>query len=80
VGLELLKAAARQRLTAKQGELDLGLDAGAACGPLPVGAWRMSRLDARQRGRLVRTATGRIAAAFGPWTSALLRGTSSLRC
>jgi hypothetical protein len=49
VGLELLKATARQRLTAKQGELDLGLDAGEAGGPLPV-AWRMSRLDARQRG------------------------------
>ena len=44
VELELLKAAARQRLTAKQGELDLGLDAGAAGGPLPV-ASRMSRLD-----------------------------------
>ena len=28
--LELLKAAARQRLAAGQGELDLGLDAGAA--------------------------------------------------
>ena len=35
-GLELLKAAARQRLAAGQGELDLGLDTGAAGGPLPV--------------------------------------------
>ena len=33
VGLELLKAAARQRLAAGQGELDLGLDTGAAGGP-----------------------------------------------
>jgi hypothetical protein len=34
--LELLKAAARQRLAAGQGELDLGLDAGAPGGPLPI--------------------------------------------
>jgi hypothetical protein len=42
--LELLKVAARQRLAAGQGELDLGLDAGAAGGPLPVSASRMSCL------------------------------------
>jgi hypothetical protein len=34
--LELLKAAARQRLAAGQGELDLSLDAAAAGGPLPI--------------------------------------------
>lgn len=34
--LELLKAAARQRLAAGQGELDLGLDTDAPGGPLPV--------------------------------------------
>jgi hypothetical protein len=44
VELELLKAAARQRLAAGQGELDLGLDAGAAGGPLPVTASRMGCL------------------------------------
>ena len=44
VELELLKAAARQRLTAGQGELDLGLDAGAAGGPLPITASRMDCL------------------------------------
>jgi Transposase DDE domain len=43
-GLELLKAAARQRLAAGQGELDLGLDAGAAGGPLPITASRMGCL------------------------------------
>jgi hypothetical protein len=37
---ELLIAAARQRLAAGQGELDLGLDAGAAGGPLPISASR----------------------------------------
>ena len=43
--LELLKAAARQRLAAGQGELDLGLDAGAAGGgPLPITASRMGCL------------------------------------
>ena len=36
--LELLTAAARQRLAAGQGELDLGLDASAAGGPLPITA------------------------------------------
>jgi hypothetical protein len=41
--LELLKAAARQRLAAGQGELDLGLDAGSA-GPLPITASRMGCL------------------------------------
>jgi hypothetical protein len=34
--LELLKAAARQRLAAGQGELDLGLDADGPAGRLPV--------------------------------------------
>jgi hypothetical protein len=49
VELELLKAAARQRLAAGQGELDLGLDAGAAGGPLPISASRMGCLaDALQ--------------------------------
>lgn len=42
--LELLKAAARQRLAAGQGELDLGLDTAAVGGPLPITAWRMSCL------------------------------------
>jgi len=50
VELELLKAAAQQRLAAGQGELDLGLDAGAAGGPLPITASRMScLLDALER-------------------------------
>jgi hypothetical protein len=49
-GLELLKAAARQRLAAGQGELDLGLDATAAGGPLPVTSSRMGcLLDALTR-------------------------------
>jgi hypothetical protein len=43
-GLELLKAAARQRLAAGQGELDLGLDVTAAGGQLPVTASRMGCL------------------------------------
>jgi len=34
--LEALKVAARQRLAAGQGELDLGLEAAAASGPLPI--------------------------------------------
>src|SRR5215469_13944426 len=48
--LELLKAAARQRLAAGQGELDLGLEAaeperrGAGGGPLPITASRMDCL------------------------------------
>ena len=49
--LELLKAAARQRLAAGQGELDLGLDVAAAGGPLPITASRMGcLLDALERG------------------------------
>jgi len=49
--LELLKAAARQRLAAGQGELDLGLDAGADGGPLPITSSRMGHLwDALARG------------------------------
>ena len=49
--LELLTAAARQRLAAGQGELDLGLDASAAGGPLPITASRMGcLLDALTRG------------------------------
>jgi DDE family transposase len=48
--LELLKAAARQRIAAGQGELDLGLDAGAPGGPLPIVASRMGvLLDALAR-------------------------------
>jgi Transposase DDE domain len=42
--VELLKAAARQRLAAGQGELDLGLDTAAAGGPLPITASRMGCL------------------------------------
>jgi hypothetical protein len=42
--LELLKAVARQRLAAGQGELDLGLDAGAPGGPLPILGSRMGCL------------------------------------
>jgi hypothetical protein len=48
--LELLKAAARQRLTAGQGELDLGLDAAAAGAALPIISSRMGcLLDALTR-------------------------------
>jgi hypothetical protein len=49
-GVELLKAAARQRLAAGQGELDLGLEAtgparqGAGGGPLPITSTRMGPL------------------------------------
>ena len=49
-GLEVLKAAARQRLTAGQGELDLGLERtglarrGAGGGPLPIMSSRMGHL------------------------------------
>jgi hypothetical protein len=50
VELELLKAAARQRLAAGQGELDLGLDTSAPGGPLPITASRMGCLvDALDR-------------------------------
>jgi hypothetical protein len=42
--LELLKAVARQRLAAGQGELALGLDMPAAGGPLPITASRMGCL------------------------------------
>jgi hypothetical protein len=49
-GVELLKAAARQRLAAGQGELDLGLMAGAPGSPLPVRSSRMGcLLDALER-------------------------------
>ena len=50
IQLELLKAAARQRLAAGQGELDLGLESteparqGAGSGPLPITAARMGHL------------------------------------
>jgi hypothetical protein len=48
--LELLKAAARQRLAAGQGELDLGLAVGAPGGPLPITSARMGHLhDALSR-------------------------------
>ncbi len=48
--LELLKAAARQRLAAGQGELDLSLAAAAPGGPLPITASRMGCLaDALER-------------------------------
>jgi hypothetical protein len=50
-GVELLKAAARQKLAAGQGVLDLGLDAGAPGGPLPVISSRMGCLvDSLSRG------------------------------
>jgi hypothetical protein len=42
--VELLKAAAWQRLAAGQGELDLGLETGAPGGPLPITASRMGHL------------------------------------
>jgi hypothetical protein len=42
--VELLKAAGRQKLAAGQGELDLGLQAGAPGGPLPITASRMGCL------------------------------------
>ena len=44
VELELLKAVARQRLAAGQGELDLGLAVGTPGGPLPITASRMAHL------------------------------------
>jgi hypothetical protein len=43
--LELLKAAARQRLAAGQGELDLGLAVGAPGGPLLITSSRMGHLQ-----------------------------------
>jgi hypothetical protein len=50
VELELLKAAARQRIAAGQGELDLGVAAPAVSGPLPITASRMGHLwDALSR-------------------------------
>jgi hypothetical protein len=53
--VELLKAAARQRLAAGHGELDLGLTVGAPGGPLPITASRMSHLlDALEHGYQVR--------------------------
>jgi Transposase DDE domain len=42
--VELLKAVARQRLAAGQGELDLGLAVGVPGGPLPITASRMGHL------------------------------------
>jgi hypothetical protein len=42
--VELLKAAARQKLASGQGVLDLGLDAGAPGGPLPITSSRMGCL------------------------------------
>ena len=42
--VELLKAAAQQRLAGGQGELDLGLAVGAPGGPLPITASRMGHL------------------------------------
>jgi hypothetical protein len=50
-GVELLKAAARQKLAAGQGELDLGLDTGSPGGPLPITSSRMGcLLDGLSRG------------------------------
>src|SRR2546429_4408784 len=63
--LELLKAAARQRLAAGQGELDLGLGAAAGSGPLPITASRMGcLLDALERAYGV---LGFAAATGGGW-------------
>jgi hypothetical protein len=42
--VELLKAAARQRLAAGQGEFDLGVAVGAPGGPLPITSSRMRHL------------------------------------
>nr|WP_167175792.1 IS1634 family transposase [Saccharomonospora amisosensis] len=42
--LERLRAVARQRMLAGQGELGLGLDAGGAGGPLPIRSSRMGHL------------------------------------
>jgi hypothetical protein len=48
--VELLKAAAWQKLAAGQGVLDLGVDAGAPGGPLPITSSRMGcLLDALSR-------------------------------
>jgi hypothetical protein len=62
-GVELLKAAGRQRLAAGQGVLDLGLGAGAPGGPLPIISSRMGCLvDALSCGYAVfglAAATGR---------------------
>jgi hypothetical protein len=52
--VEMLKAAARQRLAAGQAELDLGLDTGAPGGPLSITSSRMSHLlDALAHGYAV---------------------------
>jgi Transposase DDE domain len=74
--LELLKTAARQRLAAGQGELDLGLEAteparrGAGGGPLPITSTRMGHLlDCLDRGYRV---LGLDAAAGGDEVFALL--------
>jgi hypothetical protein len=49
--LEAFKAAARERMAAGQGELDLGLDPMAPGGPLPITSSRMGHLaDAPERG------------------------------
>src|SRR5262245_22703960 len=65
VELELLKAAARQRLAAGQGELDLGLEAtdpgrrGRGGGPRPIRSrGRGCRRDALERGYRVRGLEG----------------------
>jgi hypothetical protein len=61
--LELLKAAARQRLASGQGVLDLGLDTGVPGGPLPITASRMGclldALDHAYRALGFEQATGR---------------------
>ena len=44
IELEVLKTVARQRLAARQGEIDLGLASTAPGGPLPITSSRMGAL------------------------------------
>jgi hypothetical protein len=79
--VELLKAAARQRLAAGQNELDLGLqpDARAAGGPLPITSSRMGHLwDALVGGFAELGGPGPI---FGPgsWVAVGVRSSSNPR-
>ena len=74
--VELLKAAARQRLAAGQGELDLGLDTAAPGGPLPITASRMGcLLDALGHLPELTTASPRGNASAIGLAAAILKGT-----